>query len=167
MHKLFVRAVFENPAIPHGTAIPNDFEQIVASRVFPNPRSAFSARSTVYTTPDQRLVGFYVVHQSTAQPKQVELNMFCSDAALGVKDLGNHMLQRVIEQHGRESAILVRTWLVNKRAMAFYMKNGFEEAEREDPAETAKEGRPAKITLIKPGPPHIAGRSCKDGKRLL
>ena len=155
MHDLFVKAVFQNSNIQHGTRIPDDFLQTVTSRVFPPADAGFSSIATIYLDDQSRLAGFHVVHCPTSKPREVDLNMFCSNADLGAKNLGNYMLQRVIEQHGSEAAIMVRTWLVNKRAMAFYIKDGFEEVGREDPAETAKEGRPAKITLVRPGPPSI------------
>lgn len=152
MEELFVRCVFRNSEIQHGTSVPEDFLQTMTNRIFPSPQAGVTATATIYLSTDGRLAGFHVIHAVASNRRQVELNMFCSNADLGAKDLGNYMLQRVLEQHGGEAAIMVRTWLVNNRARAFYLKNDFVEVERENPENTAKDGRPAKVTLVRPGP---------------
>ena len=164
MHELFVRSVFLNPGIQHGSAVPANFLDIMSNRVFPSAAlvgetAAFAAFPTIYFrsegddgAKEQELAGFHVIHIYPDRPREVELNMFCTDAALGAKDLGNYLIQRVIEEYGWKASILVKTWEVNTRALAFYKKNGFEEVSRERPGDAAG---PTKVCLQRPGPPSL------------
>lgn len=66
------------------------------------------------------------------------------------------MLSHIIQEYSAKYAIEVKTWTVNKRAIAFYKKNGFEESEREDEESTRREqNRPARVRLVRPGPPSL------------
>ena len=164
MYELFVRSVFLNPGIRHGTAVPADFLDIMSNRVFPSAAlagetAAFAAIPTVYFrsegkdgAKEQDLAGFHVIHIFPDRPREVELNMFCTDAALGAKDLGNYLIQRIIEEYGWKASIEVKTWAVNARALAFYRKNGFMEVSREHPGDATG---PVKVCLQRPGPPSL------------
>lgn len=98
------------------------------------------------------------MHLSSSRSKIVELNMFFMNKTHSSKDLGRTMLSHIIEEYGSRYAVEVKTWAVNKRAIAFYKKNGFEEVEREDEETIRKrENRPAKVRLVRPGPPSLDG----------
>lgn len=158
IESFFVKSVFENPEIVHGTSVPTDFGQSLIPRIFPHKDSSYASDATIYETTSGEFAGFSVVHYPAIplQSKQCDLNIFFTNQALEIKDLGNYMIQRVFEKYNARYSVEVKTWSVNRRSLAFYSKNGFKEVSRETEEEAAKESRPIKVTLRKDGPPSMS-----------
>ena len=139
----------------HGQKIPSYTMQVYTNRLFPEPDAKFRAAPTVYYTPSSppQLAGICCMHAPLSTPGDVEINLFLTDLSLGVKDLANTMMQRAIEEHGRKGEMIVRTWIINVRSHAFYIKYGFREREREEEATARKDGRLPVIIFVRPGTP--------------
>lgn len=157
--EIYLAAIWYNKDIEHDSKVPDNAYELLKDRIFPRAESAklYQAQTIVWSispsdgSASDAIAGFYTLHIPTDKPSSpTDINLFCTDASFGAKDLGHSMLHHIFLNNPTKD-LTVTTWQGNKRARAFYARNGFEEQEisEKEVADANAESRPVKVELRK------------------